>query len=192
MILLALGFTACGDDEPDVADDPVVEESGAGQEEVLEFQSLDVNNDSYLDIEEIPDAEQRDAFSGWDTDRNAVIEADEVYGTAFMFWDIDKNGRISEAEWRENAEVWYARPVGEAFSDWDGDGDSELDADEFAERFDFSAVGESWRDALNEQTFKNAYFELYDADNDGRVSELEWQRGKAVWGTPPDTGDDSN
>ncbi len=30
------------------------------------------------------------------------------------------------------------------FSDWDGDGDSELDEDEFTERWDASLMGEQW------------------------------------------------
>ena len=69
--------------------------------------------------------------------------------------------------------------------DWDGDGDSELDADEFKERFDSSVLGESWRaGTLDERTFKQAYFELYDTDDDGRVSQSEWTTGSAVFGSP--------
>lgn len=179
---LFLALASCGDDEPAVVDAPA-----AQSEEDDEFEVLDANDDEFLDVDEIPENEGREVFLAWDTDRNAVLDRDEIHGTAFKLWDINRDGRISEAEWTQNADVWYSRPVVEAFADWDNDGDSELDADEFSERFDLSAVGDRWAgETLEEAAFKDAYFELYDANNDGRVSRLEWQTGKAIWGTAPE------
>lgn len=52
------------------------------------------------------------------------------------------NKKIDESEWRREPNLWYPDGVTHTtYADWDGEGDSELDLDEFAERFDFSALG---------------------------------------------------
>lgn len=190
-LLLAValvGLGACGNDDADVAA-PVVTAQQSEIEESTEFGTLDANGDSYLDADEIAETADGDAlFDAWDADRDSELDHDEIAGNAFRLWDFDRNGMISEAEWKDNAEIWYG-PAGQprVFADHDGDGDSELDADEFAESLDTSAIGETWSaSTLNMQEFKNAYFELYDADNDGKVSEGEFTRGSAIWGTPTD------
>ena len=40
------------------------------------------------------------------------------------------------------------------------------------------------RDRLDKPTFEEAYFSLYDNDDDGRVSKDEWTYGAAAFGTP--------
>lgn len=51
--------------------------------------------------------------------------------------------------------------------------------------FDVSSLGESWAETgLTEETFKSAHFELYDLDDDGRVTHSEWDRAVAFHGTP--------
>ncbi len=82
-----------------------------------------------------------------------------------------------------NSSIWYPADADYgAFGDWDSDGDGDLDADEFNESFDVTALGDSWADdPLDEATFGDAYFELYDDDLDGEVSESEWQEGVDVF-----------
>lgn len=186
MILIAvaalfLTLAACGDDRSDAA--------GAGDRTTPsvqdEFTTLDVNGDSYLDADEIAEWEDDEgAFRQWDADADSELDRDEIAGNAFALWDADGNGRISQKEWRQGTVLWYPDDVDyDVFNDWDGDGDSELDSDEFAERFDHSLLGESWTtESIGKETFKEAYFELYDADDDGRVSRSEWTRGSGLFG----------
>ena len=177
LIAGALAFAGCGDDDPAVdsaVDDPVT------------FGTLDANGDSYLDVDEIAEsADDNGLFDAWDADADSELDPDEVSGNAFELWDTDGNGTVSEAEWKAGTALWYPDGARLAvFSDWDSDGDSELDTDEFSERFDVSALGEAWTSGpVGESTFREAYFELYDTDDDGRVSEPEWRTGSAVWGT---------
>ena len=71
------------------------------------------------------------------------------------------------------------------FEVWDADADSELDRDEMVERFDLSALGEAWNPGpLDKRTFRRAYFSLYDRDDDGRISEDEWNAGASAFRTP--------
>ncbi|MFP5363202.1 MAG: hypothetical protein ACLGI5_10800 [Thermoleophilia bacterium] len=163
--------------------DPTVPAVAAGQD----FDTLDGNGDSYLDNDEIREsADVSGTFDAWNTDADSELDPDQITGNAFRLWDRDGNGRLSEDEWKTGTELWYpddAEVV--VFDDVDGDGDSELDADEFAERFDVSALGETWSsDTLDENEFKSAYFGLYDTDDDGRVSRSEWTYGPSAFGIP--------
>jgi Ca2+-binding EF-hand superfamily protein len=188
-LVVALGVSGCGDDEPDVAvgDDVGVDEPTTVEADDIEFATLDANGDSYLDVDEVAEwADDAGIFSEWDVDGDSELDRDEITGNAFELWDADANGTISEDEWETGVDVWYpddAEPV--VFDDLDNDGDSELDADEFSERVDLSPVGETWTaESLDAEAFENAYFELYDKDGDGKVSETEWTTGVAAVGTP--------
>lgn len=179
-LVAALLLTGCGS-EPDVtAGDPVDEAAAPA----ADFATLDVDGDSYLDLDEIPEGADRSVFERWDADADSEVDRDEITGNAFQLWDSDSNGAISATEWQQGAELWYPRTVRVApLQDADGDGDSALDADEFAEQFDYTALGETWRDdRLDQEAFRNAYFELYDSDGDGKVSEVEFRTGLPLLG----------
>lgn len=182
-VAVSLGLSACGDDPEVAVDEPVT----TVDVDATDFATLDANGDSYLDVDEVAEwADDAGVFSAWDVDADSELDPDEITGNAFELWDADGNGTVSQEEWETGVDLWYpndAEPI--VFSDLDNDGDSEVDADEFAEHVDLSPLGESWTaDSFDEQTFRNAYFELYDQDNDGQVSELEWTTGTAAVGTP--------
>lgn len=184
-VTLAAVLPACAD-EPDAAGGAV---EPAGQDAVVsyEFDTLDRSGDSYLDVDEVAEwVDGSGTFEDADADADSELDADEIAGNAFELWDGDDNGTISEEEWKTAADLWYPQQSDvTVFSDWDGDGDSELDADEFTERWDVSAMGESWQVVpLGKEQFKESYFALYDADEDGKVSEFEWRDGAMIYGAP--------
>lgn len=188
-ITVALGLSACGDDPEPAA--PLVEEDTLDEDtdvvgEGTEFDTLDANGDSYLDVDEVAEwVDDAGVFGEWDIDADSELDAGEITGNAFELWDTDGNGTVSEQEWDSGVELWFPDVAPVVFSDLDSDGDSELDIDEFSERVDLSPVGESWTaDSFDEETFEAAYFELYDTDNDGTVSESEWTSGAATLGAP--------
>ena len=179
LALAGLALGACGGDDDTSATLPAT--TG-----VDEFSTLDASGDSYLDADEIAEwVDDNGAFRSWDEDADSELDRDEIAGNAFSLWDSNNNGKISQQEWQRGTDLWYpGQAEVRVFSDWDGDGDSELDGDEFREEFDYSALGESWTtEPLNRETFKNAYFELYDLDDDGRVSRAEWTDGSRSFGT---------
>ena len=153
------------------------------------FGTLDANGDSYLDDDEIRESADVDSvFDSWNADADSELDRDQIPGNAFRLWDRDGNKKISEEEWRSGTELWYPEDVDVVvFDDADGDGDSELDADEFEERFDVTGLGEAWTPpSFDKASFKRAYFGLYDTDDDGRVSKDEWEYGATAFGTPAD------
>lgn len=185
--LMFLG--ACNDDPEIEAGNGDTAVAGDSDEVTDDFDTLDANGDSYLDTDEIAEwADDVGTFEEWDEDSDSELDPDEITGNAFDLWDSDDNGTIDETEWENSTEAWY--PVDSdviVHSDVDLDGDSEVDADEFAERFDFSVLGETWTsDTFDQDTFETAYFELYDADDDGMVTESEWSSGSVLFGTPAD------
>lgn len=183
-LAVSLGSSACADDDgPDVAaEEPTTTVAG----DLTEFDTLDASGDSYLDADEVAEwVDDAGLFAAWDIDSDSELDRDEITGNAFELWDADDNGTVSEQEWEDGVELWYPDVAPVVFSDLDNDGDSEIDVDEFSERIDLSPAGESWTaDSFDEETFRAAYFELYDSDNDGRVTEIEWSGGAAVFGTP--------
>ncbi len=185
---LAVVLAGCAD-EPDLADSGV-EPVGADDAAVgSDFNTLDTSGDSYLDTDEVAEwVDDSGTFEEWDADADSELDADELAGNAFQLWDSDDNGTVSEEEWKTGTDLWYTQSSNVAvFSDWDGDGDSELDEDEFTERWDASLMGEQWTTIpMGKDQFKANYFSLYDADDDGKVTEEEWRDGAASFGAADD------
>ena len=195
---LALGVAGCADGDPEILADPEpveldagadVADDGATQDvDVIDdFETLDVDGDSYLDPDEV--AEWRDAdraFASWDADADSELDRDEIDGNVFQLYDEDGDGTVSETEWVSAAESLYPEEEELAvFSDVDEDGDAAVDADELAEGADLSPLGSAWTaSTLDEHEFRDAYFELYDVDDDGRVSETEFRDGSSRFGAP--------
>lgn len=184
-VALTLALTACGSDEPEevaVADSPAVD----SDINAVSFDTLDANGDSYLDLDELPEYVDRGLFEAWDADADSEVDRDEIVGNAFELFDDDADGVVTQEEWETNAPRWL--PTGTAIKplvDVDADGDSELDVDEFSEAFDGDVFGEEWVDVpLDAQRFADAYFELYDLNDDGKVSQAEFDSGQAETGVP--------
>ncbi|MDX1577060.1 MAG: hypothetical protein R3266_01190 [Gemmatimonadota bacterium] len=183
----ALSLGACGDGEAaeaEAAAEPADEVMVTGTDRFL---TLDANGDSYLDADEIAEwVDDEGILMSWDIDADSEIDEDDIEGNAFRLWDQNDDGLVSEEEWKTGAELWYPTDTEIVpIADWDLDGDSELDADEFAEAFDVSVLGEIWvQDDLNRATFKHAYFDLYDTNDDGLVDRMEWDAGLAFHGIP--------
>ena len=174
---LATLFAACGDDEPEATADDA--------DTAVTFSTLDASGDSYLDADEIAEwVDDEGIFTRWDADADSELDRDEIVGNAFELWDANGDGHLTQAEWKSGSDLWYPNELElSTFGDWDGDGDSELDVDEVREKFDLSALGEAWTaDAYNAETFKKLYFELYDIDGDGKVTEDEWTAGSVQFG----------
>ena len=185
--IATFALAACGGEETETADMEMAPETSAVMVETDRFATLDADGDSYLDADEIAEwVDDEGILTQWDIDRDSELDEDEIAGNAFRLWDADGNGYINEDEWRTGTERWYPRDVEVvAIADWDRDGDSELDRDEFAESFDVSALGETWVvEDFNATTFKTAYFDLYDLNDDGRVDRSEWESGSMFYAIP--------
>ena len=177
-LLAVLGTGACGipeveSDSPKVDDRPDLTDS---------FTRFDADGDSVLDGDEIPELAEPAVFDLWDADGDGEVTAEEARARAFTLWDSDGDGVVSDAEWGPATDLWFAEDASDiALSEWDLDDDGTLSGDEFTERFDVTELGSDWRaDGLDSAGFAGAYAQLYDADDDGSVTEQEFRDGEPL------------
>lgn len=195
LIALGLGllaWTAAGCAEGESAENEEMPDAEAAEEMAMAapepdaFATADADEDAYLEVDEISLwFDEAGILERWDVDRDSLVSRQEVLAHSFGLWDRDGDHALTEVEWQRGVDQWFpgdAEPI--VFADWDDDGDSELDADEFNESFDVSVLGELWIEDLDRAVFKNAYFELYDLNDDGRVSRLEWDAALEFHGVP--------
>lgn len=178
--VMTLVVTACATQTPDTV--AVPDGSGVDADAgTITFDMLDADRDSYLDMAEMPALVHRGVFKDWDADADSALDRNEIADTAFQVFDDDGNGVVTGREWVANAPRWLPRGTTvEPLLEFDADGDSELDVDEFAAILGGATFGDVWADApLDEARFAEAYFGVYDLDDDGQVSHAEFESGQA-------------
>jgi hypothetical protein len=142
------------------------------------WSELDADGSDFLDRGEVT-AWWNDvkADLGWDADTEEGLSREELVEGVRDVWDLDDDGRVTEEEWRDAAEdVWDDTG---AFTDWDGDGDSELDANELKEGLETRGlydVVDMDRDALvDDEELADWFFDVFDADDDTEIDRTEWE-----------------
>lgn len=152
-----------------------------------EFETLDANDDSYLDADELAEwVDDEGIFTRWDVDGDSELDADNINESIYAIWDLDDDEVVSEAEWRTGTTYLYPDDIDPgAFGEWDLDGDSELDADEVVEGLDVTNWNEEWyTDAdpvVGYDDFLDRFYTLWDLDDDGLLDTLEYHGGAAYW-----------
>ena len=177
-LFAVLGTGACGIPETESDTDTDYD----GPDVTDPFVRFDANGDSVLDGDEIPELAEPAVFDVWDLDGDGEVTAEEARVVAFQLWDTDGNGVVSDAEWGPATDLWFAEDVSDiALTEWDLDDDGTVEGDEFTERFDVTELGSDWRaDGLDAAGFAGAYAQLYDADDDGSVTEEEFLAGEPL------------
>lgn len=79
----------------------------------------------------------------WEVDADSELDKDGIARNVFELYDAEGDDTISETEWMAGTDRCYPeRAEVQVFDDVDGDGDSEIDGDELAERLDVTPLGE--------------------------------------------------
>lgn len=156
-------------------------------------------SDDVADLEsDAPLADAEYDYGEWDVDSNRTLSREE-FGTwageqgwgemdreAFAtetteLWDADDDDLIGEDEWNEATDRFGDDIDVGTWSDWDGDGDSELDANEVREGLERSGIydridGDA--DAVfDDEELADFWFDLWDADDDLEIDTTEWDWG---------------
>ena len=135
----------------------------------------DMNTDRVLD---------RDEFGTWVDEQDWDAWDEESFTeTTFSLWDENDDGVLTESEWRESTDRWYGADVDfGVWADWDGDGDSELDANEVRESMEAHGLydrvdGDS--DALiDDEELADWWFDIWDFNDDDEIDTTEWDWGE--------------
>lgn len=177
-LFAVLGTGACGIPETESDTEAAYE----GPDITDSFAKFDADGDSVIDGDEIPELAEPAVFDAWDLDGDGEVTSEEARVVAFDLWDTDDDGIVSDDEWGPATELWFAEDVSQIeISEWDLDGDGTVNGDEFTERFSVDQFGSDWRaDGLDAAGFAGAYAQLYDADDDGSVTEEEFLAGEPL------------
>lgn len=147
-----------------------------------EYAEWDRDNDEQLGVEEFRSWwTEEDRFAGWDTDGDGEVSPDELSRRLFANWDQSDDDVISEVEWREGVDRWFAGDVeAGTWEEWDADDDSDLDRQEFAtaieERRLYERIDRDRDDAVGTDDLADWFFDLFDRDDDDRIEAPDWER----------------
>lgn len=195
-LVAALALGACGPDEVEVVDEPVVGEVGVGEgvapvvgettTPVAGFEQWDADRSGSLASNEfggwVRDGGVFNRWSGGDTG----IDTNEFGAGALGLWDRDRDSRVTETEWNDGVRGWYDDDSYGAFGDWDVNDDTFLDAGEIGGGFERTNRWSAWdtnrNSMLEENEFGEGAFGAWDANNDAMLDTNEWNTGYGLWG----------
>lgn len=177
--VMALLIGACG---PPVEDDVYEEEAEAAEEQVSDapYAQWDADHSDDVDVSEF-DAwwdDERDRFD-WDLDDEEGLTREEYAQGIYTAWDENRDGRIDETEWRRGSGGVWGPDYAVTWTDWDGDGDSELDLNEVSEGLERDGLYDTVdgdRDGLiDDEELADWFFDVFDADDNDRIDTTEWE-----------------
>jgi hypothetical protein len=184
LLTLSAGLWVAGCGSPDrdaYAGSPEEGETAAEGEATpgTAWSEWDADGSDFLDREEVSawwDDVQADL--AWDADTEEGLSREEFVEGVRGAWDLDDDGRVTEEEWRDASDDVWGDEAG-AFADWDGDGDSELDANEVSEGLETRGlydVVDKDRDALvDDEELADWFYDVFDLDDDAEIDQTEWE-----------------
>jgi hypothetical protein len=179
--LMAFVIGACG--APPVDDEVYEEQAELAEEQASDapYAQWDADHSDDMDVSEFDAwwADERDRFD-WDIDGEDGLTRDEYVQGVYAAWDANRDGRIDESEWRQGSDrVWGEGRYEAGWTDWDKDGDSELDLNEVREGFETDGIYDRVdgdRDGLiDDEELADWFFDIFDADDNSRIDATEWE-----------------
>lgn len=183
---VALGCADGYEDEPELGEAEVEEEMAPVTEPEAEyaFVEWDADANRMLDRDEWTVwVTETPRWTAWDVDDEEGLGTEEFGVTTVTVWDADDDDLVSEEEWRAGTDRWFGDDVDYGvWTDWDGDGDSFLDANEVAEGFEVNGLYDVVdRDAdavIDDEELADWFFDVFDANDDSEIDTTEWDWGE--------------
>jgi hypothetical protein len=182
MLLLA----ACGPDagertdlDAEAAEAPPVERPIA-----TPFQNWDLDQNQKLERQEFGIwVTEEEGFGDWFGDEGLNREA--LRESAHSAWDVNDDGVVNEAEWQVGVAELYGDADYGTWTDWDLDGNAELDLSETAEaetRYGFYDRIDINQDmVIDQEELGDFFFDLFDTNDDSGLDVTEWDGVRADW-----------
>ena len=107
------------------------------------------------------------SYKEWNADGNNVLDKDEFYQGLYNVWDEDQDGEISDAEFTNGANNFFAdynfKEYGQ-YADWDTDSNNKLSAAEFRE---------GMKGTVDRDPTAHDLLVIWDTDNDDAIERIE-------------------
>lgn len=181
--LLALPLVTCQPDtERGVPDAEAADAPDTERPMVTPYREWDANRDMVL---------QRDEFALWRTDRDAFaawvgedgLDREMFADRIHVSWDTDGDGVVTEQEWAVGVEPVLGEPG--SWSDWDADGDSELDVNEVAESLEiqgtYDLIDSDQDRIIDDEEIADFLYDLIDLNDNGELDVTEWDAFREGW-----------
>lgn len=158
---------------------PEEEEETRTQQRTVAFAEWDEDGDEALSEEEFDSWwEEEQLLAEWDSDGNETLSEEEFTSGLVLRWDSNSDEVLDQDEWNTFAEGLGDEDERGAWSEWDRDGNGELDHSEFQEAFQryelFAEVDTNDDGVANYEELREWFFETFDTDGDGEISPDEW------------------
>lgn len=183
LALFALPLITCQPEaERGVPDVEAADAPAADRPTTTPYQNWDANRDMVLQRDEFALwRTDQDAFDGWvgDEGLDREIFADRIH----VAWDTDGDGVVTRNEWAVGVEPVLEDPG--SWSDWDGDGDSELDLNEVAESMEtrgiYDVIDRDQDRVIDDEEIGDFFYDLIDRNDNGEVDVTEWDAFDEAW-----------
>lgn len=124
-------------------------------------------------------------YDQWNTDAQEGLTETELSEGAVSIWDTDDDDELTETEWNEGVGTWYGDQDYGAFTEWDANGDSVLDANEVAEGFErenlYDTVDRDSDALIDDEELADWWFDIWDVDDDQTIDTTEWDQIGTEW-----------
>jgi hypothetical protein len=147
------------------------------------FASWDQNQDRLL---------QRAEFNAWARDEGLFddmvgddgLDREALNQRIYDRWDMDGDGTVTEIEWQAGAGDVYDLDYGN-WTDWDADGDSQLDMNELAEAHErigfWNELDRNADGRIDDEDLGDWFFNLFDTNDNDALDPQEWDMGRGGW-----------
>lgn len=121
-------------------------------------------------------------YSDFDANNNGILDDQEFNHYVYRAWDANGDGFISDAEYNRGTVRWYGptRVKYGPYASYDVNHDMRIDETEFGTVITTTKLYEVYDVDANKQInpaeYSRATFSAYDQDNDGEISQQEWEK----------------
>lgn len=153
------------------------------------YDNWDANQNSGIDDQEFENAFTTSSYyEQWNDDGNQVVTRDEFAQGFLSVIDRDENDVLSEQEWQQAKDAYFSDVSVDGYqqlSDWDQNGDQQVQLNEFQSILDDLDYYSEWDDdgngELNELEIAQGVFAMWDTDGNGVIEAEEYE----VWDNTP-------
>lgn len=154
--------------------------------EDISFEEWDKDEDNKIDRIEFRETFTRHYFSDWNDKDNDYLDDEDLYQGIFGKIDQNNDKYLTEAEWLESVEYWYAEYAVIEFDSTDADADGRVGMAEFTDNDNLVDFYENWDtnkedELLTEDELAAGLFSLWDVDKSGYIEETEYQNLKGQY-----------
>ncbi len=148
------------------------------------FSDWDMDGDASLNEQEFGQwAREEGPFGTWFGEEG--VDFDQIHQDLHSAMDMNSDGTVDESDWSAGIRELFGNEDPGQWSEWDTNGDGQLDEEEFTQAIQTSGLQERMDEdgdgTVTEAEVQTFFFGLMDRNDDGRLDTTEWNSGRETW-----------